>query len=64
MIKVHFVTVYIAITTIANKPIYILTDDLCVQDMNTVKLLAQILVPRSKAKVFHELTVSLHNVVS
>ena len=38
--------------------IYLLIDNFCVQDMNTIKLLAQLLVPRAKAKVFHELTVS------
>ena len=38
--------------------IYILSDNFCVQDMNTIKLLTQLLVPRTKAKVFHELSVS------
>ena len=33
------------------------------QDMNTIKLLAQLLVPRAKAKVFHELTVSCSSYV-
>ena len=43
---------------------YILSDNFCVQDMNTIKLLAQLLVPRTKAKVFHELSVSCSYVAS